>query len=119
MPEKIEVTLQVLNQVQAQELRDAWEEIVTSRKLTHAQAIDHGTEAIMERARTALEIIETAIREHPTTGQAGRLVRFLVGVYNGSDLATATSCSTRRSTISSINTAANHRRRNDERDDAT
>jgi len=85
MPEKIEVTLQVLNQVQAQELRDAWHEIVTGRKLARAEAIDHGTEAIMERARTALQIIETAIREHPTTGQAGRLVRFLAGVYKGSE----------------------------------
>ena len=84
-PKKIEVTLQVLNQVQAQELRDAWHEIVTERKLAHAGAVDHGTEAIMERARTAVEIIETAIREHPTTGQAGRLVRFLAGVYNGSE----------------------------------
>ena len=85
MPEKIEVTLQVLNQVQAQELRDAWHEIVTGRKLARAEAIDYGTESIMERARTALQIIETAIREHPTTGQAGRLVRFLAGVYNGSE----------------------------------
>jgi hypothetical protein len=39
----------------------------------------------MERARPALEIIETAIRENPTTGQAGRLVRFLAGLYNGQD----------------------------------
>jgi hypothetical protein len=85
MADKIEVTLQVLNQVQAQELRDAWHEIVTGRRLAHAAAIDHGTEAVMERARTALQTIETAIREHPTTGQAGRLVRFLAGVYNGSE----------------------------------
>lgn len=85
MADKIEVTLQVTNEIEAQELRDAWLEIVTGRKLAHAAAIDHGTEAIMERARTALEIIETAIREHPTTGQAGRLVRFLAGVYNGSE----------------------------------
>lgn len=39
----------------------------------------------MERARPALEIIETAIRQNPTTGQAGRLVRFLAGLYNGND----------------------------------
>ena len=83
MAEKIEVTLQVRNEIEAQELRDAWHEIVTGRKLAHAAALDHGTEAIMERARTALQTIETAIREHPTTGQAGRLVRFLAGVYNG------------------------------------
>lgn len=85
MAEKIEVTLQVLNQVQAQELRNAWHEIVSGERLTHAQAIDHGTEAIMERARTALQTIETAIGRNPTSGQAVRLVRFLAGVYNGSD----------------------------------
>lgn len=42
------------------------------------------TEAIIERARIALERIETAIRENPTKGQAGRLIRFIAGVYNGS-----------------------------------
>ena len=85
MPEKIEVTLQVTNEIEAQELRSAWLEIVTGQKLAHAQAIDHGTEAIMERARTALQRIETAIGHNPTSGQAVRLVRFLAGVYNGSD----------------------------------
>lgn len=85
MPEKLEVTLQVTTAVQAEELRAAWHEIVTGRKLEHAAALDHSLDAIMERARAALETIETAIREHPTTGQAGRLVRFLAGVYNGGD----------------------------------
>jgi hypothetical protein len=84
MTDKIEVTLQVANPVQAQELQQAWHEIVTG-KAERLQAIDHGTDAIMERARIALHTIETAIREHPTTGQAGRLVRFLAGVYDGSD----------------------------------
>jgi len=37
--------------------------------------LEHGLDAIMERARGALEIIETAIRQNPTTGQARRLVR--------------------------------------------
>jgi hypothetical protein len=31
------------------------------------------------------QIIETAIGNNPTSGQAGRLVRFLAGLYNGSD----------------------------------
>jgi hypothetical protein len=84
-PKKIEVTLQVTNEVEARELREAWEEIVTRKKLARTEALEHGVEAVMERARGALETIETAIREHPTTGQAGRLVRFLAGVYNGSD----------------------------------
>jgi hypothetical protein len=85
MPQKIEVTLQVGNQVQADELRDAWHEIVSGQKLTHAEALEHGVEAIMEGARPALEILETAIRENPTTGQAGRLARFLAAIYNGYD----------------------------------
>jgi len=39
----------------------------------------------MDRAQEALQIIETAIGNNPTSGQAGRLVRFLAGLYNGSD----------------------------------
>jgi hypothetical protein len=82
---KISVTLEVFNDAQARELNDAWEEIVTGKKLARTEALAHGTESIMERAREALQIIETAIRKNPTTGQAGRLVRFLAGVYNGYD----------------------------------
>ncbi len=82
---KISITLQVHNEVEARELNEAWQEIVTGKKRARTEALEHGTEAIMERARGALEVIERAIREHPTTGQAGRLVRFLAGVYNGSD----------------------------------
>ena len=82
---KIAVTLEVANQMQARELNEAWQEIVSGSKLERAEALEHGTEAIMERARPALEIIETAIREHPGTGQAARLVRFLAAIYNGYD----------------------------------
>jgi hypothetical protein len=82
---KIAITLEVANDAQAMELNDAWQEIVSGQKLDRAAALEHGTEAVMERARPALEIIETAIREHPTTGQAGRLIRFLAGLYNGQD----------------------------------
>lgn len=82
---KISVTLQVHNDVEARELNEAWQEIVTGKKLARTEALEHGTEAVMERARTALQTIETAIREHPTTGQAGRLVRFLAAIYNGYD----------------------------------
>jgi hypothetical protein len=85
MVQKIEMTLQVGNQVQADELRAAWREIVSGQKLTHVEALEHGLEAIMERARSAIQVIETAIRENPTTGQAGRLVRFLAAIYNGYD----------------------------------
>lgn len=85
MPKKIAVTLEVFNDVQARELNYAWEEIITGKKLAHTDALEHGVEAVMERARPALEIIETAIRQNPTTGQAGRLVRFLAALYNGYD----------------------------------
>ncbi len=81
-PKKIAVTLEVANQAQARELNEAWAEIVSGQKLERTEALEHGTEAIMERARGALEIIETAIRQNPTTGQARRLVRFLAGLYN-------------------------------------
>lgn len=84
-PKKMTVTLEVTNDAEAQELETAWQEIVTRKKLARIEALEHGLEAIMERARPALEIIETAIRSNPTTGQAGRLVRFLAGVYNGQD----------------------------------
>jgi hypothetical protein len=82
---KIAVTLEVANDIQARELNEAWQEIVSGQKLARAEALEHGVEAVMERARPALEIIETAIREHPTTGQARRLVRFLAAIYDGYD----------------------------------
>jgi hypothetical protein len=85
MSKKIAVTLEVANDVEAQELKDAWQEIVTGRKLVRTEMLEHSTEAVMERARTALEIIETAIRNNPTTGQSGHLVRFLAALYNGYD----------------------------------
>ena len=85
MTNKIAITHEVANQAQARELNEAWAEIVSGEKLARAEALEHGKEAIMERARGALEIIETAIRQNPTTGQARRLVRFLAGLYNGED----------------------------------
>ena len=84
-PKEISVTLQVTNEVEAREPNKAWQEIVTHRKLARTEALEHGTEAVMERAREALKVIEQAIREHPTTGQARRLVRFLAAIYNGYD----------------------------------
>ena len=87
MVNKISVTLQVTNEVEARELQEAWEEIISGKKLARAATLEHSTEAIMERAQPALEVIELAIREHPTTGQAGKLVRFLAAIYNGYDFA--------------------------------
>ncbi|HEY6922118.1 MAG TPA: hypothetical protein VI653_01525 [Steroidobacteraceae bacterium] len=51
MKTSIELTLQVGNQGQADELRAAWEEIVSGQKLTHAEALQNGLETLMERAR--------------------------------------------------------------------
>jgi len=83
--QKKSLTLQVRSEAEARELQDAWQEIVSGKKLVRAAALEHGTEAIMERARVAIGVIERAIREHPTTSQAGRLVRFLAAIYNGYD----------------------------------
>ena len=47
--------------------------------------LDRDVGAITRRAFEALSVIETAIRSHPTTGGARRLVKFLAGVYNGAD----------------------------------
>ena len=48
-------------------------------------ALDRDLAAINTRAITALADIEKAINDHPTSGQAKRLVRFLAGMYNGQD----------------------------------
>jgi hypothetical protein len=48
-------------------------------------ALDRDLAAIKVRATSALADIEKAINDHPTTGQAKRLVRFLAGLYNGQD----------------------------------
>ncbi len=37
------------------------------------------------KAMAALQVIEMAINDHPTSGGARRLVRFLAGLYNGQD----------------------------------
>jgi proline dehydrogenase len=79
------VTFTVSTEAEARELEAAWHQIVAGKQFPHMEVLEENVNAIMERARTALTTIETAIREHPTTGQAGRLVRFLAGVYNGSE----------------------------------
>ncbi len=49
------------------------------------EALDRDLAAIKIRALLGLQAIEKAINEHPTTGGAKRLVRFLAGLYNGQD----------------------------------
>jgi hypothetical protein len=69
---------------QAAELSAAYEEIVSGKRTRISTAAEDTLE-VMERARTGLQRIVKAIEEHPGTGQTRRLVRFLAGVYNGSD----------------------------------
>jgi len=84
-PKQIEITLTVRNEAQARELDAAWREIISGKRLPRTEVLEHDVEGVMERARVALERIEKAIRENPTTGQARRLTHFLAGVYNGTD----------------------------------
>lgn len=85
MNTKISMTLDVGTQAEAQELRAAWQEIVMGKKLTRVQALERDTAEIVDRAQSALHTIEGSLRDHPHTGQAGRLVRFLAAIYNGWD----------------------------------
>jgi len=81
---RIQLHFDVADETQARELGAAWQEIVSGKRTRLATAAEDVSE-IMERARVALQLIVKAVEEHPGTGQAGRLVRFLAGVYNGND----------------------------------
>jgi hypothetical protein len=82
---QISVKMTVRDEAQARELDMAWREIISGERLARTEALEHDIQSIMDRAQEALSIIETAIGNNPTSGQAGRLVRFLAGLYNGSD----------------------------------
>jgi hypothetical protein len=75
----------VRDQAQARELDMAWREIISGERLARTEVLENDIQSIMDRAQEALQIIEAAIGNNPTSGQAGRLVRFLAGLYNGSD----------------------------------
>ena len=47
--------------------------------------LDRERAAIKTRAMMALQVIEKTINDHPTSGQARRLVKFLASLYNGQD----------------------------------
>ncbi|MGO9933453.1 MAG: hypothetical protein ACLPV8_16810 [Steroidobacteraceae bacterium] len=55
------------------------------RRSAQLNALDRDLGAIKIRAMLGLQEIEKAINDHPTTGGARRLVRFLAGMYNGQD----------------------------------
>jgi hypothetical protein len=49
------------------------------------EALERDEIAVEQRALAALKVIESAINQHPTSGGARRLVRFLAGLLNGQD----------------------------------
>lgn len=69
---------------QRDEFERAMVEIIAGGR-PRMDALDRDITAITRRALEALKIIEVAINDHPTTGGAKRLVRFLAGLYNGQD----------------------------------
>lgn len=83
---RIQVQFDIATDDQAAELRAAWEEIVSGKRVrlqTAAVELDE----IMERAWPALQRIVKAIEDHPGSGQTRRLVRFLAAIYNGYEFA--------------------------------
>lgn len=83
--ETIEMTLQVTSREQADAVSAAWREIITNEASPRLTQPAEDLEEVKERGRLALETIEKAIEQNPTTGQVRRLITFLAGVYNGSD----------------------------------
>jgi Thioesterase domain len=57
--------------------------VAGERPRMNAMVLDEA--AIDTRAMQALQLIEATINAHPSTDQSRRLVRFLAGVYSGSD----------------------------------
>jgi hypothetical protein len=84
-PRQLSVTMTVRNEAQARELDMAWREIISGERLARTEELEHDIQSILDRAQEALLTIETAIGDNPTSGQAGRLIRFIAGLYNGYD----------------------------------
>ena len=84
-PSQISLKMTVRDQAQARELDMAWREIISGERLARTEALEHDIQSIMDRAQEALHTIEAAIGDNPTSGQAGRLIRFIAGLYNGHD----------------------------------
>src|ERR1700730_13280046 len=84
-PTQISLKMTVRDEAQARELDIAWREIISGERLARTEALEHDIQSIMDRAQEALLTIETAIGDNPTSGQAGRLIRFIAGLYNGYD----------------------------------
>jgi len=69
---------------QRDEFERAMVEIIAGER-PRMDALDRDLAAIKSRAMPGLQAIEKAINDHPTTGGAKHLVRFLAGLYNGQD----------------------------------
>ena len=60
------------------------QELLTGARV-RVQSLERERAAVTARALEALTLILDAVRQHPGTGQARRLVHFLAGLYNGTD----------------------------------
>jgi hypothetical protein len=69
---------------QRDEFNRAMMEIIAGNR-PRMDALERDLGAIKVRAVAALQVIEQAIHDHPTSGGAQRLVRFLAALYNGQD----------------------------------
>lgn len=80
-------TVHVEAEIPASQLTEFSEAVVAlvAGERPRMDTLDRDLAAITRQAMTALKTIETAINDHPTSGQARRMVRFLAGVYNGAD----------------------------------
>jgi hypothetical protein len=81
---RIKLSFQPSTEGQAEELRAAWQEIVSGKR-TRIETAAEEINGIIERAMIGLQRIVKAVEEHPGTGQSECLVRFLAGVYNGNE----------------------------------
>jgi len=81
----IQMTLEVTNRAQADAVSAAWREIISNQADPRLTQPAEDLDEVRERGRIALQTIQEAIEQNPTTGQVRRLIRFLAGVYNGTD----------------------------------
>jgi hypothetical protein len=83
-PKRVRLHFDIATDDQAAELSAAWQEIISGKRARLNTTAEELNE-LMERAMAGLQRIVQAIEAHPGTGQTGRLVSFLAGLYNGSD----------------------------------
>ena len=67
---------------QVDEFNLLYQELILGPRVRVAQ-LEAERSALRSRAVDALKVIQDAVRQHPGTGQARTLVRFLAGLWNG------------------------------------